>query len=230
MASFHFTIYQLINNVISPRNGSLQLLASSKTTNFSTFDRVPEIDVIYTAVSSSSNHYPFDDYTVIGTFMLIPDAGPAPVSVYLSGVVDAWNPEFDISGGSTASPEVIMTLIFKRSIVIQFFACFIALLMWFLAISILVMASTIWIRGRKIEPPTIAVAGALLFALPVMRNSLPGVPTVGITFDLASFFWCMFLVAMSVLLMIWNYIVMTKEERAKLEKKNDGDFTLAIVS
>ena len=222
-------VYQVENDETVTRNGSLQLIANSKTTNFSRFELIPQIDVAYTAISSSSNNYPFDEYTVQGTFMLIPSSGPAPVSVYLSGVIDAWDPTYDIEGGSTASPEVIMTLVFKRSVLIKFFAIFIALLMWLLAISILVMASTIWIRGRKIEPPTIAVAGALLFALPVMRNNLPAAPPVGITFDLASFFWCMFLVSVSLLLMIWNYIVMTKEEKAKLEKKNDGDLTMTTI-
>lgn len=90
VASFHMVVYQLVDNELAPRNGSLQLLASSKPTNFSSFELAPQLDVLYTAISSSSNNYPFDEYTVLGTFMLIPASGPAPVSVYLGGVIDSW--------------------------------------------------------------------------------------------------------------------------------------------
>lgn len=51
------------------------------------------------------------------------------------------------------------------------------------------LACSVWIRHRKVEPPTIAVNAALLFALPALRNTQPGVPPVGALIDVCGFFW-----------------------------------------
>jgi Domain of unknown function (DUF4436) len=46
----------------------------------------------------------------------------------------------------------------------------------------------------------------LLFALPPVRNSQPNIPPIGCVADLASFLWCMVLISLSLVLLIWNYI------------------------
>jgi Domain of unknown function (DUF4436) len=96
--------------------------------------------------------------------------------------------------------------------------------MWLLSLSAFVLSSMIWLRKRTVEPPTIAVVGSLLFALPGMRNVLPGNPTVGCTFDVASFFWALLLVAISVMMLMWNYIKMQRSE-----KKVDGSFSISAT-
>jgi hypothetical protein len=53
----------------------------------------------------------------------------------------------------------------------------------------------------------------LLFALPAMRNGLPGSPALGVTFDVASYFWTLLIVAVSVIMLMWNYIVMYQSEK-----------------
>jgi hypothetical protein len=56
--------------------------------------------------------------------------------------------------------------------------------MWGLSLSIFVAAMSIWFREKKVELPLIAISTALLFALPNVRNSQPGVPSIaGTTAD-----------------------------------------------
>ena len=56
--------------------------------------------------------------------------------------------------------------------------------MWFLSLSIFVAAMSVWFRGKNTELPLVAISTALLFALPNIRNSQPGVPSpVGTTED-----------------------------------------------
>jgi hypothetical protein len=86
---------------------------------------------------------------------------------------------------------------FTRSRTTKFYAIFVGTLMWILSLSAFFISVSIWSRGRKVEPPTIAVAGALLFALPQLRNTQPGAPLLGCSADCASFFIAMFLVAIS---------------------------------
>ena len=136
-----------------PSNTSLQLLANSRSQNFSRFDLVPQTDVGFSVISSSSNNYPFDEYLIEGTFELIGATGPLLSHTYLLANVDQWtvDAKLDETGSDGQSLAVIVSLKFKRNQIIQFFAIFIGCLMWILSASILVLASSIWIRHRKVS-------------------------------------------------------------------------------
>ena len=56
--------------------------------------------------------------------------------------------------------------------------------MWFLSLSVFTAAMSVFFRGKNTELPLVAISTALLFALPNIRNSQPGVPSpVGTTED-----------------------------------------------
>jgi len=56
--------------------------------------------------------------------------------------------------------------------------------MWCLSGSMFVAAMSVLFRGKRVELPLIAISTAMLFALPNVRNSQPGIPTVaGTTSD-----------------------------------------------
>ena len=56
--------------------------------------------------------------------------------------------------------------------------------MWFLSLSVFIAAMSVPFREKKAELPLVSISTALLFALPNIRNSQPGVPTpVGTTED-----------------------------------------------
>nr|KAJ3400147.1 hypothetical protein HK105_004771 [Polyrhizophydium stewartii] len=101
----------------------------------------------------------------------------------------------------------------SRSWTTRLFSMMIVIIMWVLSLGVFVMAATLWLRGRKVEPPTIAVTGALLFALPSLRNSQPGAPIIGASIDVAGFMWNMLLVAVSSVLLLTNYIIKYKREK-----------------
>ncbi|RKO94664.1 hypothetical protein BDK51DRAFT_29638, partial [Blyttiomyces helicus] len=89
----------------------------------------------------------------------------------------------DISGSGLVPGIVAVHVEFTRSWMIRFFAIGIFLLMWLLSFAILVLAVSLCWRRRKVEPPTIAVTLSMLFALPTVRNIMPGIPPLGIIFD-----------------------------------------------
>lgn len=76
-----------------------------------------------------------------------------------------------------------------------YFIFFIGLLMICLSGAAVFVLLSVVIRGRKAELPMFAWFATLLFALPTLRNSLPGTPTVGTYFDYLVFFWALALVA-----------------------------------
>jgi len=94
--------------------------------------------------------------------------------------------------------------------------------MWLLSITTFMLALTLCIRDRSVEPPTIVVATGLLFALPAIRNVQPGIPPIGCTADTVSLFWNVALTAAAAMLLLCNYIVKYKAA-PKLERVLNDD-------
>src|SRR5437867_3046618 len=69
------------------------------------------------------------------------------------------------------------------------YAVFVMLLMWLLALGGVGVGLTLGSKRRKWETGFATFLGALLFALPAIRNALPGAPPIGARFDFISFFW-----------------------------------------
>jgi uncharacterized protein DUF4436 len=47
------------------------------------------------------------------------------------------------------------------------------------SLAMLMLTLSIVVGGRKLEPPIIALLGALLFGFVAFRNTMPGTPPVG---------------------------------------------------
>lgn len=82
-----------------------------------------------------------------------------------------------------------MAISVVRSATSKFFSIFMIIMMWLMSLFVLTLAVTLWMRGRKVEPPTIGVVTGMLFALPAMRAVQPGIPSIGCTSDVIGFFW-----------------------------------------
>jgi hypothetical protein len=119
--------------------------------------------------------------------------------------------------GDTVSCNVKGT----RSHTTILFSVFIALSMWILSLTTFILAFTLCYRQRKVEPPTIAVACALLFALPAIRNIQPGAPTIGVTIDTVGFMWNMILVLSACVMLMWNYILKYKKDPTERYEERD---------
>jgi hypothetical protein len=95
------------------------------------------------------------------------------------------------------------------------FAVFIMVVMWALALGALAVAVSLLARRRRFEGAFTGLLAVLLFAFPTVRNSLPGIPPVGVLLDYAAFFWAETLVALA-LITGWTVraLVGTAERRA----------------
>jgi hypothetical protein len=83
-----------------------------------------------------------------------------------------------------------------------FFATFVMLLMWCLAIGAVSLMLWVTVGGRKIELAMFSFLGALLFAFPAVRNAVPGSPPIGAFSDYLAFFWAEGLVATSLIVIL----------------------------
>lgn len=82
------------------------------------------------------------------------------------------------------------------------FALFIMAVMWALALAAVAVTVNLVTRRRRFEPAFAPLLATLLFAFPVVRNALPGIPPVGALFDYAAFFWAESIVALALIALI----------------------------
>ncbi|KAJ3103224.1 hypothetical protein HDU97_010288 [Phlyctochytrium planicorne] len=167
------------------------------------------------------NNYPFDKYAANDLYIEASyfdkstnrtDPVSLPLMVFFNAGLLTYSvtkDKLENLGGEIPPSYLTINLGFKvkRSLTTIFFSGLIMAIMWALSLLAVFLAVTLWISGRKVEPPTIAFAIALIFALPGIRNTQPGTPPIGCTADVVSFFWAMVLSAITASLLLLNYIV-----------------------
>ncbi|MGB8645289.1 MAG: DUF4436 family protein [Anaerolineae bacterium] len=87
-----------------------------------------------------------------------------------------------------------------------FFAVFIIVVMWLLALGSLYLTVLV-LQGRKVELAMFSFLASLLFAFPAIRNVLPGTPPLGALNDFIAFFWTESIVAICLLTLIGTWIM-----------------------
>jgi hypothetical protein len=151
------------------------------------------------------DHYPFESYTtnliqVLGYYQSPRSSTPSrlPIQMFLVGAIQGYKIDvlesLDVSDNSDGT-LLNLQLQVKRSFTTRLFSMFVVILMWVLSLLTVSMALTPWMIKRKVDIPTITFGMGLLFALPAVRNAQPGVPAIGATVDVVSFFWAMIITA-----------------------------------
>jgi hypothetical protein len=199
------------NTSIGQVSESLEIYVNGKPTFVPKGAPFPSLDVTLTFTEGNANKYPFESYRDSTTvFALFTGNGTnIPIAFQYSTFLQGWS---IVPNLNSRMDFVRVETWFLRSKTTKFFSIFINILMWVMSLSLLSLVMGIWIRKRRVETPILAFSAALMFALPALRNTQPGVPQIGCTADAVGFFWCMAIVSLSVLGVIWNYIIMYQKE------------------
>jgi len=87
------------------------------------------------------------------------------------------------------------------------------LIMMSLAVSLLAMVLKATVVGSHSTLLPLSLSVSLIFGLPALRNNVqPGVPPVGVFSDYISFIWAELIVAVSTVIVVWTWIVKSKDE------------------
>ena len=172
-------------------------------------DSAAPIDQSHFFSTGDLTNYPFDNYfSSFNVYARTSNPNDlVPIQFVLSRAMQAFN--IDTEGATSipdAGTDIFMSITITRSFTTRFFSMFVFIVMWVLSLTIFILALSIWIRNRKVEPPTIGVTAGILFALPALRNAQPGAPVLGGTLDVAGFFWNVALVSGAAVLLMINYI------------------------
>ena len=192
-------------------NVPINVTVDGKLYTFKAGDPMQRIDTIIFFASGDTSAYPFDECESSLSFKgLIPlvsssveieaksPEGDAPIGYLTASALQLFNFRSEVLEGD-GSVFAVYTV--TRSVTTRIFCVFVVIMMWLLSLNVFYLSVSIWVRKRRVEPPTIAVSGALLFGLPALRNVQPAAPPIGTTADVFGFFWNMMLVSLSGILL-----------------------------
>ncbi len=158
--------------------------------------------------------YPFDDHD--GKVIVVADSyetsadgsirsvSQIPVGLVSGGGVSGWRTT--LTAPTAAEEEPVATLLFERAFSTRAFAVLILGLSVMLAVLSLVVGLLVRLRRRVIEATMLSWFAALLFALPAMRNFMPGSPPIGVALDVYVFLWVMVSAVLGVVLAVLAWI------------------------
>ncbi|KXN66992.1 hypothetical protein CONCODRAFT_11031 [Conidiobolus coronatus NRRL 28638] len=160
-------------------------------------------------VDGSSKDYPFDEYLTDLGFHAYDNSTNQTIPLSINANLRT------ISTTTRFNPRTLFTelgdkiyyfeVIVYRSKVVFVFCFFISLLTWILTILAMILAFDTVVYGRELPPPIMSLGVAILFALPAIRRTQPGIPDIGCAIDYLCFFWCETLVALSTCVIIGCY-------------------------
>lgn len=169
-----------------------------------------ESQEIAVEMDGSVGGYPFDRYTADFSFMVEeprPDDTLAviPLSIGTAKAETGWYTDYRID--STSGPEAKITVVNmqREAFIISFAILLVALMLLLAGMSIAVGVLCVTNR-RESDAGILGWQVAFLFALPFVRQVLPGNPPIGCLLDEAVFAWAMLLCVVAVLLSLVAWI------------------------
>lgn len=141
-------------------------------------------------------------------FVAVPsrEAEPIPISSSISASI----PGFKFEGQRVEHSDLGIegfNIDIRRADNVIVFSVVLMTLMTSLAISVLLMCLSALASSEKLELLPLTLCVSLLFGLPALRNSQPAVPPLGVFGDYVSFIWAEMIVAISAVMMIWNWMI-----------------------
>jgi hypothetical protein len=136
-------------------------------------------------------------------------------TVPLTIVLSASTPGIKFSGNVSRENSLKVTgieLQIRRADNVIAVSILLMILMSGLAMSLLGMVFKAT-HGPKVDLVPLSISISLIFGLPALRNVQPGVPPVGAFGDYLSFIWAEIIVGLSAIIIIWTWLLRSREHR-----------------
>jgi hypothetical protein len=140
---------------------------------------------------------------------LLVSAPEADDSLPIASSIAASLPGLKFEGSRVERPGMGIegfNLDIRRSDNVIVVSILIMVLMMTLAMSVLLMGIEAVTSSERLDLLPLSLSVTLLFGLPALRNSQPGVPPLGALGDYLSFLWAEQIVAVAAVVMIWTWL------------------------
>ncbi len=168
------------------------------------------VEVRLALVGGAVTQYPFDSYDAVLAAFVTADDPYSGTAESLSFTLDVTTTvtDWDLSAslpGSESAPFATVELALARTGTTTAYAVWMMVLMWGLAATGVLIAWAVVIWQVELPLWVFGYFVGVLFALPPLRDSLPGRPPPGTVFDFVSFYWSVGIVGVTliVLLTVW---------------------------
>lgn len=170
---------------------------------------LPEVTRNFDLNNGSIRYYPLDRFTSSVHLSIVGKAADGrevtlPIRVRMwEGILG-----FTVRGHELAPAdprELKLSFGVRRTGAVKFFSITIYGAMVVLTLCALAIGGLVFAGLRKIEATLVGAMGAIVFALPALRNALPGTPPLGIRADVLVFFWAEIgaVIALSLFIAAW---------------------------
>jgi hypothetical protein len=172
-------------------------------------------------VDGTASNYPFDRHAA----QLVLDLGqplsekegppvrgelleytPVPIALNLTAVQPGYRIALQ-QVGPFEDGIVRVKLTVRRSLTVISVTMFVMIVEWLLALGTLAVTLVVAIRGRRPDVAIFAWLATMLFALPPLRDVMPGVPPIGTLGDFLSFFWAVGIVAVCLIILVVDWVL-----------------------
>ncbi len=153
--------------------------------------------------------YPFDRYRADIRFQAFEGTAdrpgaPVPEQVTVWESLHGYRVQ-SADSAPTLPGDVGVVIYLRRTDAVIFFALAAYLAMGVMACSALTVASLTFLGRRKVEATLMSALSALVFALPALRNALPGEPPHGVRADVAVFLWSELAAVLALALFVFSW-------------------------
>ena len=154
---------------------------------------LPEITFGLDLHDGDVRDYPLDRYIslmILAASERAQDGSEKPLPIH----VTAWEGVlgFDVKAKSISSQrseELQLQFAVSRTGAVSFFGVAMYGAMFVVMLCALIIGCLVFVGIRRIEVALVGALGAFIFALPALRNALPGAPPLGVQADIFIFFW-----------------------------------------
>jgi hypothetical protein len=172
--------------------------------------------ITVSVTGSRVQQYPFDDYraSIIVSAVTADARTPIPVAMdVVAALSDFRATANDVREEGAPGARVVVAIERERGVVL--WAVLFMILCWLLAGSVTVLTYLVLVRTDAVPFWLWGFIIGILFALPNLRNSLPGDPPFGSTVDWGAFYWSVLILALCLIaLVVAESVDMSRTHRA----------------
>ncbi|KAG0240828.1 hypothetical protein BGX31_001625 [Mortierella sp. GBA43] len=194
------------------------------------------VDVTMPYMQGATIDYPFDTYKSYFEILAHKEKEQLhkiPVSLTFLGMLQSveFIPIVRVSEDDLY--KVSIEILTKRSPTTIGFSLFIVLIMWALSITIGIIAIQVIQKYRVTDEHVLTLGITTLFALPALRETQPGIPSIGCAADVLGFYWNMAIIAISSIMILMASALRWKEPSIEREIElihKQHDFQSKLIS
>ncbi|KAG0300132.1 hypothetical protein BGZ97_003376 [Linnemannia gamsii] len=194
------------------------------------------VDVTMPYTQGATIDYPFDAYKSYFEILANKDKErlhKIPVSLTFLGKLQSveFIPTVQIETDDLY--KISIEIFTRRSPTTIGFSLFIVLIMWMLSIAIGIIAIQVIRKYRVTDEHVLTLGITTLFALPALRETQPGIPSIGCAADVLGFYWNMAIIAISSIMILMASALRWKEPSIEREIElvhKQHDFQTKLIS